>query len=256
MDFIFNELSLSRKPQSNSQADSWLKNFFNCAIEISKRRRTQIFIISSIPFQQILLTSTYAFSYWLNKQTDIEYQRMIRSMISKKPLLQIYPCYYYNNTDAKGLGIAHYKKTWSLSFPQKKWGYTIKLTKEEFDIHENVIKSSVTIQNISCRKHVDFYFPMRFFEHHPKHDNRRLNLNDGESTLLYDIPHEQKKVQEFLDSAIGGINSSSVKLFNFDKSKNKYIEFQKHFANKYHGYHIDNENRVPYEIRKNLKNSS
>jgi len=253
MDLVFNELSLLNRPRSTIQADSWLKYFFYCAIEISKRRSVPVSILATVSFKEIMISPTYAFSHWLSKQTDIEYMRLVSSLISKKPVIQDYPYYYYNKADVKGLGIAHFQNFFSLSYPRESWGKTIQLTKEEFDINEEVVKSFAVVRNISDEWHLNTYFPKRFFDHHLKHDNNRLNLEDGESTLLYNIPSEQHKVERLLNTASGNSNSSSAKLFNWDENKKLFIEFQVHLRNRYHGYHIKDITRVPVHIRRKFQ---
>lgn len=253
MEFIFNELSLSKIPRTPREADQWLKAFFDCAVEVSKRRRVSVFILCSVPFSQIMISPVYPFSLWLSEVVDIEYMRLVRSMISKKPAIQNYPYYYYRGKEAKGLGISHYQNIIALSYPGNFWSHTLRLRKEFFDENEDVQFSHAVIRNISNLNHVDIYFPQRIFEHHLKHDNSRHNLEDGESTLQYKIPKEFPVVQKLLDTAVGKVNSTSDKLYNFDTNKGLYIEFQHHLNNRYHGYHIVDETRVPYYIRRKIK---
>ena len=116
-----------------------------------------------------------------------------------------------------------------------------------------MVRTNVIIRNISHEKHLNIYFPKRLFQHHNKHDNKRSNLNDGQSTLFYSIPVDQSIVQKFLDIALGKLHSSSGKLFSYDVEKKLFIEFQMHLKNTYHGYHILDKTRVPYQIRQKFQ---
>lgn len=252
MDFIFNELSLTAIPKNKHEASSWIGYFFENAIEISKRRNEIVSLNTTIAFNQILLTPEYSFSTWLFSLPNKEQSQAIISMLTKKPILQSYPYFYYKNKTACGLGLAYTNGVIAMSYPANSWEATLRVKKEYFDEFENVQTDFHMVANISKRNHVDVYFPKRIFEHHPKHDINRPNLNDGESTLLYRIPYEIKEVESLLASAKGG-NKKSKKLFNFDSNKNLYIEFQQHHKEKYHGYHIEKDTRVPYHIRKKLK---
>lgn len=78
-------------------------------------------------------------------------------------------------------------------------------------------------------------------------DNRRHNKNNGQSTLFYEIPREQKKVELLLafavEARLGG------KLYNYDRSKKMFIEFQQYRNNSYQGYDIVDASRVPNRIK-------
>jgi hypothetical protein len=93
----------------------------------------------------------------------------------------------------------------------------------------------------------------RCFNLNPKHgeNGKGAKANKGEnvSVLLCDKKH----AQALLDSAVGD-KRITKKLFHFDQEFQKFIVFEDENTpnNSYHGYHIDNENEVPDEIKKYL----
>lgn len=91
----------------------------------------------------------------------------------------------------------------------------------------------------------------RIFEHHKqKHDRARRTSRNGRqnSQLLCTL----EKAQLLLDEAILEENSASDRLYNYDKEHSKFIVFNCHGLNKFHGYHMDDENNIPASILKHF----
>lgn len=93
----------------------------------------------------------------------------------------------------------------------------------------------------------------RLFNLNPKHgeNGKGAKANKGEKVSVL-LCHKQH-AQTLLDSSIGD-KRINKKLFNFDNEHQKYIVFEDENTpnNTYHGYHIDNEDEVPKNIRRLL----
>jgi hypothetical protein len=251
MEVIFNEYSLEYTPPNSKVAENWLFSLFESLFEISKRRNVKVSMRSAISFEQLLVREDYPFMLWLYTLENIEFRRMVASALSKKPLIicREYDFSFFGK-NVIGLGVAYLNDYIVVSYPEKKWGSVVSFSNDYFDDFGILKTKKCSVGNVSNKKHIDLHFPSRIFEHHKKHDIRRGNINDGESTLFYSIPKDYDKVQLLLNGARRIKGASSAKLYNMDKSNGKYIEFQLHSNGRYHGYHIDDENRVPDKLKK------
>lgn len=248
MDIVFNELSVSHIADTTEESGEWMSAFFNTANTLASRLHKDVYIRTTLQLREVLIGPNYTFGLWLHTLKDRDFLRKIVNQLTHKPLVSRYPYYYYNDEECHGLGIAHIEHIYAISYPVNKWQRAIELRKEFFDEMGNVKNLIMQVLNLSSEEDVNYHHPYRIFEHHKKHDNRRPKLNDGESTLNYNIPEEQNIVQELLDCSHG-----TGKRFNWDEDKDAYIEFQCHIDNKWHGYHIINANRVPPAIRQKIE---
>lgn len=94
----------------------------------------------------------------------------------------------------------------------------------------------------------------RIFEHHKqKHDKEKRRTVSKKGKLNSKLYCTDDEAQKLLDGAILDTNSASDRrLFNYDPQYKKYIIFNCHGFNKFHGYHMDDENNIPASILKHF----
>ncbi len=254
MEIIFNELSTGHLAPSNQDADEWMECFFSTPAALSRRLYKPVYIRATINLREKLIASNYSFVEWLHGKNERDRLRKIISILTHSPLLEKYPYYYCDGAPCEGLGVAHAERKMSVSYPAWAWASSIRLKLEEFNEQGEVQVSMHEVKNLSSSEDVACHFPNRIYDHHKKHDNRRVNLQDGESTLYYDIPEEQEKVQKLLDCSFGENGNVDERLYNYDGNMGLYMEFNCHTSGRYHGYHIrkDLENRVPNSVKKKI----
>lgn len=248
MNLIFNELSSRYTARNQIEANEWMQAFFSVTETLSKRIHKRIYIRTTTLLSAIFIAYNYTFGQWLHTLSDKDYQRKIINIVTNQPLLDSIAYYYYLADECVGLGIAFEQENFSISYPIVQWARILEIRKEYMNEIEEIKVERRNIFNLTSENDVYSFFPKRNFQHHWKHDNRRLNLNDGQSTLYYNIPEEIGYVQKLLECSFG-----SGKLFSLDSDKGLYIEFQCHGDDNYHAYHIHNENRVPNKVKRQIE---
>ncbi len=256
MTILFNELSFSKIAPDEKTASNWMTEFFDAINALSIRLHKKVFVAATSIFSDKLISNNYYFSQWLHTLGDKEKIRKIIAILTHLPLRTGPINYRCEGQNCIGLGAAHEEKELAISYPEADWNDYIQISSEQFNEAGGIEESNLTVRNIKSKANVFVHFPARVFEHHrQKHDNHRNNLDDGESTLLYDIPNKQEIVQNLLDTSFNDSEDNEVgsRRFNWDENRGKYVVFNWHTGLAYHGYHILNENDVPHTIKKKIE---
>lgn len=251
MRYVFNELSTNNIASSKEEAHDWLQTFFEIG-DLTTLRNEALSIASTIKFSHIHFHDETSFTNWISTIEDIEFKRRVLSMITKETIKD-YPYYYYNGTQCQGLGNAYESEDISISYGQEHWpNHELVIKREQFDGQGQVeVNESLMVQHISSRDHFYIYFPVRKFVHNPKHDRVRPIANKGEEVSILDCSEE--RASKLLINAIGKESANDKQLFNFDNENGKYIVFYKHIDSEYHGYHINDENEIPHQVKIRLR---
>ena len=126
------------------------------------------------------------------------------------------------------------------------------------DIIDTITKQSLTVDilTVDITTTANWFTnnrkPQRIYRHNTKHGENgkgahKHNKGDEVAVLLCSCD----VAATLLNSAVS-IFHNDKRMFAFDKTFNKYIEFKQESAYKYHGYHINDENIVPQLIRNKL----
>jgi len=247
MKVYFNELSEMHNAPDVDTAHRWLNMFFELGKQFSIRRKEMVSIVTTKPFKDIYLNEGTSFTNWIKTIKDVEFKRLLLSMLTKHPLLD-YPFYTFNSKPCHGMGFAFENNELCLSYGQENWpSHEIPIFREQFDDQEDVEIEELIVKHISKVEHLNLYCPERIFKHNPKHDRVRPLYNKGEVVSILECSFEN--ADKLLRSAIGESTANDRKLYNYDNENEKFIIFYKHDKNEYHGYHVDNEDEIPAKIR-------
>jgi len=257
MNIVFNELSCNQIPKNETIAGEWLDSFFDTLFKLSERLHCVTYIETNTRFNEIYFTDNFSFAQWIGKIKDRDYKRKIINSLQVRPLIKTLSSCYHNGIETKGLNHAYENNLLVISYPFSNiWPYKIELIKADINGNGAIIDKKVFVYGISNINNINEIFPFKVFDHHEKkHDQSRPNLNDGESTLYYHIPNDNKKVQKLLDCAYSESDiSKGERVHCYDSDKKMYIEFNCHENNKFHGYHISDENRVHAHVKLKIEN--
>ncbi|RXK60660.1 hypothetical protein ESA94_09355 [Lacibacter luteus] len=254
MEVIFNEVSFQNIAASPEEANKWMDDFFNSLKTLEKRLHKTVYTSSVSAFSGQFIANNYVFSQWLSNIKDREWLRKIIAITTHLPFRHPEGIYQFNGLAVYGLGLAFEEDKLTCSYPVTEWNASITFSSEIIDAADVVVQTPCAVKNIVSSNSVFEHFPAFVFEHHEKHDSKRHNLNDGESTLYYNIPNDQETVQKLLDCSFSENGEEEERRYVYDENQKKYVEFNCHQGLKYHGYHIEDANRVPHTVKLKIHN--
>lgn len=93
----------------------------------------------------------------------------------------------------------------------------------------------------------------RLFNLNPKHGENRQEIRYEKGEEISPLRCSKEEAQQLLQNALGHLGVRD--LFNYDKIHQKFIIFKDDNTpqNSYHGFHVENESKVPQRVRQLLK---
>lgn len=239
MDIVLNTSVFPLSVANTEAAIGYIDELFDLAIELKRRKNEEeIYILQHTPISALNLFENLSFQYWLSRKEQPK-RIVLLGMLTKRIRLSEYPYYTCFGFPASDLGYAYENKLYAVSADILPWTVNcLTLLRESFEEEQNpnsavAVHDDLLVRNI-CKTSLDFHFPKRVFEAHPKHDKVHPMQNKGEKVSLLECSEE--KAQELLNNAIDGKERS---LYNYDRETGKIIEFKKTDKATYHGYHLD-----------------
>lgn len=252
MKLFFNELATNYIAKDIESAHKWLSTFFEICDQVRERSQRHVSVVTTIKFTNIYIHSNTSFAQWISTLDDLEYKRRILSMVTRSPVVIEYPYYYYERKACQGLGMAYEEDEISVSYGVEYWMENVlEISRERFDRNDEVEVNVLTVKHISSVDHLDYYVPVRKFLHNPKHDRVHRKSNKGEKVSILECSDED--AQKYLCYAIGEATANDKQLFYYDERVSKFLIFYRHIDGEYHGYHTDDENEVPINVRSKLE---
>lgn len=266
MEIFINEKSLNEQLGNDYEFNTCVNTFIDllqAASEINSDDR--LFFYNDIYFSLSLLKGT-RFDVSLKRNNDLNW-RFVENLKKLAPKswvndqvhksINTYDYFGGNCNDTSIAEVA--ERIISISQYQ---GLLINFIKSSFGnslsfpvIKDNNVKTPITVSCTFDRESLyawlystGYILPnKRKFEHHKqKHDRKRPT--SGNSILLC----TEDEAQKLLDTAVHEKTPFDTRLYNYDKTYNKVIIFNRHIAITYHGYHTDDISTVPPSIKKHF----
>jgi|GEM_PF-1809678 len=169
MDIVLNELSFNNS--TRGRAIDWYNTLFDTCISFGKELNTPISLVATDKFSNIILDKEMMFDKWLSTISDRDKKFLIISMVTKKPILHEYPYYYFEKSEAKGLGYAYENELLPISLDNNEKWHELFL---EIELHYLTEESLEYKEESLSVKHS---WNINSSNHHLEHFREKLSSN-------------------------------------------------------------------------------